>query len=115
MPLEQLHDTRRSLTHRWEYTYAILSGSVLLISLFRSFLFFHIALKAGTRMHNAMAHRCWSEPFAAATPSSSRSACLLEHQQTSALPQGIRASRTCVLCCKAAVRTLAMVLRKPNP
>jgi hypothetical protein len=43
---------------RWEYTYAILSGSVLLISLFRSFLFFNIALKAGTRMHNAMAHRC---------------------------------------------------------
>jgi ABC transporter transmembrane region len=42
---------------------------VLLISLFRSFLFFNIALKAGTRMHNAMAHRCFPTPIAAASPS----------------------------------------------
>lgn len=37
---------------------------MLLISLFRSFLFFNIALKAGTRMHNAMAHRCPSSRHA---------------------------------------------------
>ena len=37
--------------------YAIFSGSVLCISLIRSFLFFHSFLKAGTRMHNTMAKR----------------------------------------------------------
>lgn len=30
----------------------------MVISLFRSFLFFHAALRAGTRMHNTMAKRC---------------------------------------------------------
>ena len=94
-----------SCSHRrYEYTYGILSGSVLLISLFRSFLFFHIVLKAGTRMHNAMAHRC----TAAVLLSCLCIAYLCNFpvaatiKQPASLPKVFAPSRTAVLCTQIA-------------
>jgi hypothetical protein len=74
---------------RWEYTYAILSGSVLLISLFRSFLFFNIALKAGTRMHNAMAHRC---------PPAATHSCIVTCCTSAAAPAPLAAAKSVCRC-----------------
>lgn len=48
---------------RYEYTYGILTGSVLLVALVRSFLFFSASLRGGTKMHNAMAFRVLHAPL----------------------------------------------------
>ena len=44
--------------------YAGFTGSVLLIAVFRSFLFFETARRAGTRMHHRMAHTVLHAPLA---------------------------------------------------
>ena len=44
--------------------YATFTGSVLLISVFRSFLFFEAARRAGTRMHHRMARTVLHAPLA---------------------------------------------------
>ncbi len=49
---------------RYESVYAAFTGSVLLISVFRSFLFFGVARRAGTRMHHRMAATVLHAPLA---------------------------------------------------
>ena len=44
--------------------YATFTGSVLLIAVFRSFLFFEAARRAGTRMHHRMARNVLHAPLA---------------------------------------------------
>ena len=43
--------------------YAAFTGSVLLIAVFRSFLFFEVARRAGTRMHHRMARTVLHAPL----------------------------------------------------
>ena len=49
---------------RYESVYAAFTGSVLLIAVFRSFLFFGVARRAGTRMHLRMARTVLHAPLA---------------------------------------------------
>ena len=61
--MERLQSTQLC-ARRYEAVYATFTGSVLIIAVFRSFLFFEAARRAGTRMHHRMARSVLHAPLA---------------------------------------------------